>query len=42
MAGADIGIVLAHLMLAATTKGLGTCWIGFAQEALNSSKKNKQ
>lgn len=42
MAGADVGIALTHAMLAAQAKGLGTCWIGFAQEALNSSKKNKK
>ncbi len=41
MAGAEIGIALTHGMLAAQSLGLGTCWIGFAQEALNTSKKNK-
>ncbi|NHK31574.1 MAG: hypothetical protein FK730_09495 [Asgard group archaeon] len=42
MAGADVGIALSHTIFAAQTKGLGSCWIGFTQEALNSSKKNKQ
>jgi nitroreductase/NAD-dependent dihydropyrimidine dehydrogenase PreA subunit len=42
MAGAEIGIALTHGMLAAQSLGLGTCWIGFAQEALNTSKMNKK
>ena len=28
----DIGIAMEHLMLAATEKGLGTCWIGWFRE----------
>jgi len=38
----DAGIALAHGMLGAQARGLGTCWIGFAQEALNRFKKNKK
>lgn len=34
LAGVDSGIALTYGMLAAETKGLGTCWIGVAQEAL--------
>jgi len=30
----DIGIAFEHLMLAATEKGLGTCWIGAFKEKL--------
>jgi len=39
MAEADAGIALTHAMLAAHSLGLGTCWIGYAQEALNRFKK---
>lgn len=40
----DIGIAMEHLILAATDKGLGTCWIGAfdektAKEALNVPEK---
>jgi nitroreductase/NAD-dependent dihydropyrimidine dehydrogenase PreA subunit len=38
MAGNDAGIALAHGMLAAESLGLGSCWIGFAQEAVNRKK----
>jgi nitroreductase len=30
----DIGIAMEHLILAATEKGLGTCWIGAFNEKL--------
>lgn len=30
----DIGIVMEHLILAATERGLGTCWIGGFDEAV--------
>ncbi|MFX0101517.1 MAG: nitroreductase family protein [Candidatus Hodarchaeota archaeon] len=42
MAGNDAGIALTHGMLAARARGLDTCWIGFAQEAINRSKKLKK
>jgi nitroreductase len=40
----DVGIAMEHLILAATDKGLGTCWIGAfdeekAREALGVPKK---
>lgn len=38
----DAGIALTYGMLIAQTRDLGTCWIGFAQEALNRFKKNKR
>ena len=28
----DIGIAMEHLMLVATERGLGTCWIGWFNE----------
>jgi nitroreductase len=28
----DIGIAMEHLVLAATDRGLGTCWIGWFKE----------
>ncbi|TXT61503.1 MAG: NAD(P)H-quinone oxidoreductase subunit I, chloroplastic [Promethearchaeota archaeon] len=31
----DAGIALTHGMFAAQSLGLGTCWIGYAQEAIN-------
>lgn len=34
LAGCDSGIALTYGMLAAETMGLGTCWIGIAQEAM--------
>jgi nitroreductase/NAD-dependent dihydropyrimidine dehydrogenase PreA subunit len=34
MAGVDGGIALTHGMLAAQSLGLGTCWMGYAQEAV--------
>lgn len=42
MAGNDAGIALTYGMLAAQARGLGTCWIGFAQEALLRNKKLRQ
>lgn len=42
MAGVDAGIAYTYGMLAAQARGLGTCWIGFAQEALRRFKKNKK
>jgi nitroreductase/NAD-dependent dihydropyrimidine dehydrogenase PreA subunit len=42
MAGCDAGIALTYGMLAAQSLGLGTCWIGFAQEALARFKKNRK
>jgi len=38
MTGADGGIALTHGIFAAQALGLGTCWIGFAQEALHRNK----
>jgi len=34
MAGVDAGIAFTYGMLAAQSLGLGTCWVGFAQEAV--------
>ena len=42
MAGNDAGLAFSHGMEAALTKGLGSCWIGFAQEALNRSDDLKE
>ncbi len=42
MAGNDAGCCLMHGMLGAHALGLGTCWIGFAQEALNENKHAKE
>ncbi|MBD3195723.1 MAG: 4Fe-4S dicluster domain-containing protein [Candidatus Lokiarchaeota archaeon] len=42
MALNDAGITLTHGMLAAQALGLGTCWIGYAQEALNRNKEVKE
>ena len=42
MTAADAGIALTYGMLTAQARDLGTCWIGFAQEALNRFKKNKK
>ncbi|MBY9000264.1 MAG: nitroreductase family protein [Candidatus Heimdallarchaeota archaeon] len=42
MTGPDAGIALTHGMLAAQSLGLGTCWIGFAQEYLWRSKKTRK
>jgi len=39
IAGNDAGIALTHGMFAAQSLGLGTCWIGFAQEAAQRNKK---
>jgi nitroreductase/ferredoxin len=39
MAGVDAGIALTHGTLAAQSLGLGTCWIGFAQEAVQRDGK---
>jgi len=38
----DAGIALTHGMLAAQSLGLGTCWIGYAQEALNRYDELKE
>ena len=35
----DAGIAFTHAMLAGHSLGLGTCWIGYAQEALRRFKK---
>jgi len=37
--GCDAGIALTYGMLAAQSRGLGTCWIGFAQESLQRLPK---
>ncbi|MBD3342244.1 MAG: 4Fe-4S dicluster domain-containing protein [Candidatus Lokiarchaeota archaeon] len=42
LSGNDAGIAFTYGMMAAQARGLGTCWIGFAQAALNRSKKNKK
>ncbi|MBN2442491.1 MAG: nitroreductase family protein [Spirochaetales bacterium] len=42
MAGNDAGIALTYGMLAAGARGLGTCWIGFAQEAFYLQKSLKK
>ncbi|TFF90309.1 MAG: 4Fe-4S dicluster domain-containing protein [Promethearchaeota archaeon] len=42
LSGADAGIALTNTMLAAQSLGLGTCWIGYAQEALNRYGETKQ
>jgi len=34
LAGCDSGIIMTYGMLAAESRGLGTCWIGIAQESL--------
>ncbi|MHC1592417.1 MAG: nitroreductase family protein [Candidatus Helarchaeales archaeon] len=39
LAGNDAGLAFMHGMLAAQSLGLGTCWIGFAQEMLYRNKK---
>ncbi len=39
LAGCDSGIALTHGMLAAQARGLGTCWIGIAQETVQRVKK---
>ena len=39
MAGVDAGIAFTYGMLAAQSLGLGTCWIGFAQEAVQRDGK---
>ena len=38
----DAGIALTHGMFAAQSVGLGTCWIGYAQEALNRYEDLKE
>lgn len=42
MAGNDAGIALIHGMFAAQSLKLGTCWIGYAQEALNRHEDVKE
>ena len=39
MSANDAGIAFTYGMLAAQSLGLGTCWIGFAQEALHRKKR---
>jgi nitroreductase/NAD-dependent dihydropyrimidine dehydrogenase PreA subunit len=39
IAGNDAGIALTHGMFAAQSLGIGTCWIGFAQEAARRKRK---
>ncbi len=39
VAGNDAGIALTHGMFAAQSLGLGSCWMGFAQEAARRKKK---
>ncbi len=39
IAGNDAGIALTHGMFAAQSLGVGTCWVGFAQEAIRRKKK---
>jgi len=41
MTASDAAIAITHGILAAHTLGLGTCWIGFAQEHLWRSKKSR-
>jgi nitroreductase/NAD-dependent dihydropyrimidine dehydrogenase PreA subunit len=41
MAPNDAGVVLTHAMLAAQALGLGTCWIGIAQRAMQKKKLRK-
>lgn len=42
MAGNDAGLAFMHGMLAAQARGLGTCWIGFAEELLFRNKKMRK
>ena len=42
MAGNNAGIAFTYGMLAAQSRGLGTCWIGFAQEAFYQKKALKK
>ncbi|MBD3230791.1 MAG: 4Fe-4S dicluster domain-containing protein [Candidatus Lokiarchaeota archaeon] len=42
IAGNDCGIALTHGIYAAQALGLGTCWIGYAQEAIKRFKKLKK
>lgn len=42
MTPSDAAIAITHGILAAHTLGLGTCWIGFAQEHLWRSKKSRK
>jgi len=42
MEGNNAGIAITHGMLAAQSLGLGTCWIGFAQEAIKRDAKLRQ
>ena len=42
MAGPDAGIAFTYGMLVAQSRGLGTCWIGYAQEALRRFKKKSK
>ncbi|MBN2535274.1 MAG: nitroreductase family protein [Spirochaetales bacterium] len=42
MSGNDAGIALTYGMLAAQSRGIGTCWDGYAQEAFYLKKKLKK
>ncbi|MHA1685667.1 MAG: nitroreductase family protein [Candidatus Heimdallarchaeaceae archaeon] len=42
MAGPDAGIAFTHGMFTALTLGLGTCWIGYAQEFFVRNKKARK
>lgn len=42
MSGNDAGIAFTYGMLAAQSRGIGTCWIGFAQEAFYLKKSLKK
>ena len=42
MTASDVAIAVTHGMLAAHSLGLGTCWIGFAQEHLWRNKKSRK
>ena len=42
MAGNDAGDAITFGMLAAQSRGLGTCWIGYAMETINRSKDIKK
>ncbi|MHA1620177.1 MAG: nitroreductase family protein [Promethearchaeota archaeon] len=42
LAGCDAGISLTHGMLAAQARGLGSCWIGIAQETIQRVPKIKR
>jgi nitroreductase len=39
MAGVDAGVALTHGIFAAQSLNIGTCWVGYAQEAIQRIKK---